>query len=68
MEMLVLKIGGMACGGCASSVAKALLALNGVSGAEVSHAEAQARVTYDPAMVGPDQLKLAVEAAGYKVI
>lgn len=66
METLLLKIDGMACGGCASSVANALLAVDGVGEAEVSHAEATAKIHYDPDRTTPEQLRAAVEAAGYK--
>lgn len=66
METLVLKIGGMACGGCANSVRQALLAVDGVSGAEVSYADAQAKVSYDPARATLEQLRAAVQAAGYQ--
>lgn len=66
METLVLKISGMACGGCANSVTKALLAIDGVSEAEVSHVEASAKVQYDPARTTAEKLRAAVEAAGYK--
>lgn len=67
METIVLRIGGMACGGCSSTVRKVLLAVEGVSEAEVSHVDAQARIQYDPARVTPEQLAQAVSSAGYQV-
>lgn len=67
MEIVTLHITGMACGGCANTVRQALLALEGVTGAEVSHAEATAEVSFDPSMVQLSQLRLAIERAGYKV-
>lgn len=67
METTTLHITGMACGGCASSVAQALLALPGVAVAEVSHAQAAATVRYDPVQVNLEQLRAAVARAGYAV-
>ncbi len=61
----VLKVKGMMCEHCAARVKKALEALEGVSAAEISLAEKQARVEH----CGLDEalLKQAVEAAGYEV-
>ncbi|HQR50838.1 MAG TPA: heavy-metal-associated domain-containing protein [Methylophilaceae bacterium] len=68
MEKITLHVSGMACGGCASAIAQALLAQPGVVEAEVSHIEATAVIAYDPARVQPEQLKMTVEQAGYKVV
>jgi copper chaperone CopZ len=43
-----------------------LSGLPGVQNADVSLAQASARVTYDPAKVDVGQMKKAVERAGYK--
>ena len=67
METLTLDIGGMACGGCANTVRQALLAVDGVVQAEVSHADGRAEVVYDPAKVQPAVLQSAIVAAGYTV-
>jgi copper chaperone CopZ len=60
-----LSIDGMTCGGCTASVAKVLKQIHGVSDAQVSLAEGSAVVTFDPARATPEQLKAAVEAAGF---
>lgn len=65
MQTLTLKISGMACGGCANTVKQALLALEGVSTAEVSHVEAGASVIFDAQKIAPSQIAAAVTAAGY---
>jgi len=65
MEIVKLQIEGMACGGCANTVSQALVALDGVVDAEVSHADGSASVRYDPAKLGPQKLADAVSAAGY---
>ena len=67
METVELKIEGMTCGGCVSSVTRTLQAVPGVQQVEVSLAEARARVSYDPAQTGPVEMKRAVERAGYDV-
>ncbi len=68
MEAVTLHIKGMVCGGCASSVTQALMGLPGVAEAEVSHIEAKAEIRFDPALVQLEQLKSAVERAGYQVV
>jgi copper chaperone CopZ len=67
METVILHVSGMACGGCANTVRQALLALDGVVEAEVSHREATAKVGYDPARVNVARMKAAIEQAGYAV-
>lgn len=67
METITLYISGMACGGCANTIANALRKLPGVASADVSHTEGTALVSYDPATVQPGQIKSAIAAAGYQV-
>ena len=68
MQTLRLNITGMACGGCANTVKQALLALEGVSAAEVLHAEARASVIFDPHNLTPEQIAAAVNVAGYLAV
>jgi len=63
-----LPVEGLVCAGCARSVEKALLDLKGVVGAGVNLATGRAHVTYLPAEVGLEEIRAAVEKAGYKVI
>jgi copper chaperone len=67
MQSIKLNISGMVCGGCSGTVQKALLTLQGVTRADVSHIEGTAEVTYDPDMVQPAQIKATIEASGYAV-
>ena len=67
MQSIRLNISGMVCGGCSGTVQKALLALQGVTRADVSHIEGAAEVAYDPARVQPAQIKAVIEATGYAV-
>ena len=65
MQTETLKVTGMTCGGCVSSVTKALLAVPGVSGATVSLAEGAAQVNFDAAKTSLSQIKSAVASSGY---
>jgi Cu+-exporting ATPase len=62
-----LPITGMTCASCVRRVEKALAKVPGVAEASVNLATEKARVAYDPAVAGPDQLKVAIEKAGYGV-
>ncbi|GAB6042235.1 heavy-metal-associated domain-containing protein [Endothiovibrio diazotrophicus] len=63
---MTITVKGMSCGGCVSGVEKALRALPGVAGVEVSLEGASATVDYDEAAVGLEQLKGAVVEAGFE--
>jgi copper chaperone len=67
MDTVELKVEGMDCEGCVKSVTRMLSGVPGVQKVDVSLAEARARVTYDPAKSGLQDMKKAVERAGYKV-
>ena len=63
---VILKVGGMTCGGCAVTVEQALLKVPGVMAARVSFEEGRAVVTVDPASPAPAQsLVGAVAWSGY---
>ena len=62
-----MKIEGMMCPHCEMRVKKALEAMPGVTGAEVSHEKNCAVVSMDAA-VASDVLKKAVEDQGYQVL
>jgi copper chaperone len=67
MQTATLNISGMSCGGCVRSVSKVLNALDGVAKVEVFLDKQCAVVDYDAAKLNLDQLKGAVEKAGYEV-
>src|ERR671933_1552397 len=58
---------GMTCASCVRRIEKALGKVDGVAEASVNLATETARVASDPAVASPDQLKAAVEKAGYGV-
>ena len=64
---LSLPIEGMTCASCSNRVERFLRKTDGVVDANVNLATEQARVRFDPALVGRDELAHAVEAAGYNI-
>ena len=67
MQTELLKVTGMTCGGCTSTVTNALQAVTGVGDVNVSLAAGEAAVQYDERLTSPEQLKSAVKSAGYGV-
>lgn len=67
MQTNLLKVTGMSCGGCASKVTQALLAVPGVSDVTVTFSAGVAEVYYDEKITSAGQLTAAVKDAGYGV-
>jgi len=67
METLTLRVTGMTCGGCENAVKRALSRLEGVAEVTASHIEEKVGVTFDPAVVMPDQIRMKIAAIGYTV-
>ena len=67
MKNVTLKVEGMHCSGCASTVQVLLQRNEGVKKVSASFEAGEARVLYDPAVVSEDQLAGVVEKAGYRV-
>lgn len=65
MQTELLKVTGMTCGGCTSNVTHALEAVAGVKDVKVSLSTGEATVQYDEKLASLDQLKAAVQVAGY---
>ena len=57
----------MTCGGCTSTVTNALKMVPGVGDVKVSLSAGEAAVQYNERVTSPDQMKSAVEGAGYGV-
>jgi Cu+-exporting ATPase len=66
-EETILPIEGMTCASCVRRVEKSLAKLPGVETANVNLATEQATVRFNPAMVGRDEFRRAVERAGYGI-
>ncbi len=67
MQTELLKVTGMTCSGCTRNVIKALKGVNGVSDVNVSLTAGEATVKFDERLASPEQLKSAVQRAGYGV-
>ena len=67
MQTELLKVTGMTCGGCTSTVTNALKTVPGVEYVKVSLSAGEATVEYDERVTSSSQLKSAVEGAGYGV-
>ncbi len=65
MEDVVIKVGGMSCQGCVRNVTGVLQAQPGVEQVEVSLDRGEARVRFDGTRVGLEQLRGAIEDAGF---
>jgi len=68
VETVTLRIGGMTCASCVSSVESALAGLVGVVSAGVNLATEKATVAYVPGVVGIEEFRAAVAATGYEVL
>ncbi len=62
-----LELQGMTCASCASRIERRLNKLDGVH-ATVNYATEQAAVSYEPDVVGIEELLAAVRAAGYRAV
>lgn len=67
MQTKVIKVGGMDCGGCDTSIQNALARLDGVKGSKASHQAGEVEVTFDSSLVSEAELAGAIEDAGYEV-
>jgi len=64
MEKNTYAVSGMKCEHCKANVENALKALEGVRSVEASLSDANVTVEYDECVVGPEQIKEAVENSG----
>lgn len=67
MQTEIVKVTGMTCGGCISTVTHALKAVSGVSEVDVSLSAGEATVKFDERLTSREKLKSAVKGAGYGV-
>ena len=67
MKTEVLNVTGMTCGGCVTSVRRALTALPGIAGVVVSLPRQQAEVQFDKSQLTVDAMRIALQSAGYDV-
>ena len=68
MKETTLKISGMTCSGCSSTVQKIISTLPGIDQASVSLEKSQATVQFDPDKISEQQIISAIEDAGYDIV
>ncbi|MDE1867692.1 MAG: heavy metal translocating P-type ATPase, partial [Thaumarchaeota archaeon] len=68
LKKAVLKIGGMHCSGCVSSIQQSVLHLRGVEKCEVNLLSEKAVIEYDPEQSGVDSIEDSICKMGYRVI
>ncbi len=68
MQEIDLGVGGMSCQGCVKNVTGVLQALPGVKSVTVSLEAGKAHLVYDESALGLDELKAAVENAGFDAL
>ena len=61
-----IKVSGMTCSACEVSVKSALVKVQGVKSAEVSHQKGTATVVYDDTQANEQQLRDAINKTGFK--
>ncbi|CAA9485850.1 MAG: hypothetical protein AVDCRST_MAG05-1573 [uncultured Rubrobacteraceae bacterium] len=64
-ESRVLRVPDMSCGHCELSVQEALGELDGVERASADHTKGEVELTYDAGRVTEEELREAIEEAGY---
>lgn len=67
MKKIVLGIEGMHCEGCVNRLTKVLNGLDGVNDSKVSLENKNAEVEYDEDKIDLDDIKQAIEDAGFEV-
>ncbi|MCQ8902767.1 MAG: heavy metal translocating P-type ATPase [Methanothrix sp.] len=67
-ERATVKVGGMVCATCESTVADAIREIDGVSDVTVNLGTEKAYVTYNPRVVSLEDIRRAIEGAGYQYL
>jgi len=67
METGMIRLAGMKGPQCAENIVQAISSLDGVSSVKISFETSKASVLFDEGLVSIDELKLAVERAGYQI-
>lgn len=67
VEEASIKIGGMTCDGCVRSVKHIMSKLPGVASFDVSLAQNQVLVNFDPQVIDTTRIMHSIENAGYEI-
>ena len=67
-KTVIIRVEGMKCNHCSSSVAKALKATDGVEKVEISHEKGEAVIQYDEQKVTEAKLREVINGTGFKAV
>ena len=67
-KTVTIRVEGMKCNHCSSSVAKALKATDGVEKVEISHEKGEAVIQYDEQKVTEAKLREVINGTGFKAV
>lgn len=67
-KSVTIRVEGMKCNNCSSSVAKALKATDGVEKVEISHEKGEAVIQYDDQKVTEAKLREVINGTGFKAV
>ena len=67
-KTVTIRVEGMSCNHCSTSVAKALKATDGVEKVEVSHEKGEAVIQYDDQKVTEAKLREVINGTGFKAV
>lgn len=67
VEKLQVKIGGMSCSFCVSTIEKGVSRIDGVLDVKVNLTHEEALITFDPARAKPSEIKETIQDLGYTV-
>ena len=67
-KTVTIRVEGMKCNHCSSSVAKALKATEGVEKVEISHEKGEAVIQYDDQKVTEAKLREVINGTGFKAV
>jgi copper chaperone len=67
-KSVTIRVEGMKCNHCSSSVAKALKATDGVEKVEISHEKGEAVIQYDEQKVTEAKLREVINGTGFKAV
>lgn len=68
LSTATFQLSGLHCSSCSLTIDNALEDLEGVNGASTSYAKSEVVVKFNPNKIGIQQLKSAIQAAGYQVL
>jgi copper chaperone len=67
-KTITIRVEGMKCNQCSTSVAKALKATDGVEKVEISHEKGEAVIQYDDQKVTEAKLREVINGTGFKAV